>query len=188
MSQARSSAEITQLLFASKEGDEDAMDRLLNMIYGDLHRLASRQLAHEGADMTLSATALVNEAYLRLLSQTGGGWQDRQHFFRLIAQAMRRIAVDHARRRLAKKRGGDLQRVDTDTEQLGDDDRAAMVLELEDALDTLREEDERLVQIVECRFFAGLTEVETADALGCSRRTVQRDWDRARERLQALLS
>jgi RNA polymerase sigma factor (TIGR02999 family) len=101
---------------------------------------------------------------------------------------MRRIAVDHARRRLAKKRGGDQQRVDTDTEQLGDDDRAVMVLELEEALETLREEDERLVQIVECRFFAGLTEIETADALGCSRRTVQRDWERARERLQKLLS
>jgi len=175
----RSGAEITQLLFASSEGDEDATEHLLNLLYGDLHRLARRQLAGEGAEMTLTATALVNEAYLRLLTQTGGAWTDRQHFFRLIARAMRRIAVDHARKRLAQKRGGEFQRVDTDTETLSGDDRASMLLELEDALETLRAEDERL--------FGGLTEDETADALDVSRRTVQRDWERARERLQDLL-
>ena len=180
--------DITQLLFDSRSGDEAAMSQLLEMIYADLHRLASRQLAGERADITLSATALVNEAYLRLLSQTGGGWNDRQHFFRLISRAMRRISVDHARRRLSQKRGGDQQRVDVSVDQLGQDDRIQMVLELEDALAQLGKVDERLVRLVECRFFAGLTEAETATTLGCSRRTVQRDWERARELLKDLLA
>ena len=164
------------------------MAQLLEMIYADLHRLASRQLAGESADMTLSATALVNEAYLRLLSQTGGGWNDRQHFFRLISRAMRRISIDHARRRLSQKRGGDQKRVDLEVNDLGQDDRILMVLELEQALSQLGEEDERLVRLVECRFFAGLTEAETAATLECSRRTVQRDWERAKERLKTLLA
>ena len=180
--------DITQLLFDSRSGDPAAMSQLLEMVYADLHRLASRQLAGEGAEMTLSATALVNEAYLRLLSQTGGSWNDRQHFFRLISRAMRRISVDHARRRLSKKRGGDQQRVDLDVGELGQEDRMKMVLEVEDALAQLGKADERLVRLIECRFFAGLTEAETATTLECSRRTVQRDWERAKVLLMDLLA
>ena len=181
-------SDITQLLLDSRDGDDAAMSQLLELVYADLHRLASRQLAGEGRDMTLSATALVNEAYLRLLSQTGGGWNDRQHFFRLISLAMRRISVDHARRRLAMKRGGDQQRVDLDVGELAQEDRMKMVLEVEDALVQLGKQDERLVRLVECRFFAGLTEAETATTLECSRRTVQRDWERAKSLLMKLLA
>ncbi len=184
----RSPQEITQLLCSSRAGDADAMAELLELVYADLRQLAARQLRRESPENTLSATALVHEAYLRLAGEAGPGFSDRQHFFRLIARAMRRIAIDHARRRLALKRGGGEHRTTWDDDKLGVDERAAMVVEIEQALERLRDGDPRLVQVVECRFFAGLSEAETAEALGCSRRTVQRDWEAARERLKRLLS
>ena len=183
----RPASEITQLLFASQDGDEQAMESLLGMVYADLRRLAARQLSGEQAEQTLSATALVHEAYLRLMTSADGQFNDRQHFFRLIARAMRRISIDRARERLAQKRGGDRHRTTWEDDKLSADDHAGLLLELDDAIETLRDEDPRLVDVVECRFYAGLTEAETAETLGCSRRTVQRDWDRARERLKSLL-
>lgn len=184
----RRSEEITQLLFDSQGGDAEAMEALLGMVYADLRRLAARQLSGEQAEQTLSATALVHEAYLRLMTSVDGQFNDRQHFFRLIARAMRRISIDRARERLALKRGGDRQRTTFEDDKLLVDDQASLLLELDEALERLRSEDERLVEVVECRFYAGLTEAETADTLGCSRRTVQRDWERARTRLQTLLA
>ncbi|MDJ0657370.1 MAG: ECF-type sigma factor [Xanthomonadales bacterium] len=184
----RPAEEITQLLFASRGGDAVAMEELLDLVYADLRSLASRQLRGEPGEHTLSATALVHEAYLRLMSATEGEFNDRQHFFRLIARAMRRISIDRARQRLAQKRGAGQHPGSLDEEHIPDDARASMLLELEDVLEKLRAEDERLVQIVECRFYAGLTEKETAEALDCSRRTVQREWERAKQRLKELLA
>ncbi len=184
----RPTAEITQLLFDSRGGDAQAMESLLGMVYADLRRLAGRQLHGERAEQTLSATALVHEAYLRLMNSVEGQFNDRQHFFRLIARAMRRICIDRARERLALKRQGPEHRTTWDDDKVNGQEQAGMLLELEDALDALREEDEHLVQLVECRFFAGLTEEETAQALGCSRRTVQRDWALAKRRLKDILS
>ena len=184
----RSPEEITQLLLSSREGDPRAMEELLELVYADLRQLAARQLRREGPENTLSATVLVHEAYLRLAGEVSGRFNDRQHFFRLIARAMRRIAIDHARRRLALKRGGDEQRTTWDDDKLRAGERAAMVVEMEEALEQLRESEPRLVQVVECRFYAGLTEAETAAAMDCSRRTVQRDWEQAREKLKSLLA
>ncbi len=183
----RPTAEITQLLFASRGGDAEAMEALLGMVYADLRRLAGRQLRGERSEQTLSATALVHEAYLRLMNSAEGDFNDRQHFFRLIARAMRRICVDRARERLALKRQGSEHRTTWDDDKLSGEEQAGMLLELEDALEVLRAENESLVQLVECRFFAGLTEDETAEALGCSRSTVQRDWTRAKKLLKEIL-
>lgn len=180
--------EITQLLQLSADGDAAAMDDLLELVYEDLHRLAARQLASEQPGVTLSATMLVNEAYLKLRTQTGSHWNDRQHFFRLVSQSIRNIAVDHARQRLAQKRGSGEKPLLLNEDQQPSDERAGMILEMDDALETLRETEPDLVLLIECRFYAGLTEVETAEALGISRRTVQRQWLDARERLKDLLS
>ncbi|MEM9533087.1 MAG: ECF-type sigma factor [Pseudomonadota bacterium] len=184
---SRPAAEITQLLVNSRGGDADAMESLLDLVYADLRRLAARQLRGEQAEQTLSATALVHEAYLRLMQSVEGEFSDRQHFFRLIARAMRRICIDRARERLAAKRQGPEHRTEWNDDHISPDEQAGMLLELEEALESLRAEDEQLVQLVECRFFAGLTEEETAEALGCSRRTVQRGWTRAKDRLKAIL-
>ncbi len=184
----RPTAEITQLLFASRGGDADAMESLLGMVYADLRRLAGRQLRGERGEQTLSATALVHEAYIRLMNSAEGEFNDRQHFFRLIARAMRRICIDRARERVALKRQGPDHRTTWDDDKLSGQQQAGMLLELEDALEALRGQDENLVRLVECRFFAGLTEEETAQALGCSRRTVQRDWAEAKTRLKQILT
>ncbi len=176
------------MLLASADGDAGAREQALNLIYGDLRRLAHRQLGARGHQQTLSATALVHEAYLKLMERTGAQWNDREHFFRMIAQAMRRVAVDYARYKLADKRGGGETPVDVDSTDLPDRDRATLILELEDVMQQLSEVEPRLLDVVECRFFAGLSEQETADALGTSRRTVQRDWLRARQLLKELLN
>ena len=184
----RKPEEITQLLQSSASGDAAAMDELLSLVYDDLHRLAARQIASENPGQTLSATMLVNEAYLKLKQQSGAHWNDRQHFFRLVAQAIRNIAVDHARKRLAEKRGSGEKPIELNEDLHPGERKAAMIVEMEDALAELRELEPDLVTMIECRFYAGLTEVETAEALGVSRRTVQRQWEMARERLKALLS
>ena len=181
----RDEREIEAALAVLRRGAPEAMDRLLPLVYGDLRRMAHRQLAAEPSGHTLSTTALVHEAYLRLAEQTRAEWTDRGHFFAVAARVMRRVLVDYARRHRAERRGGaEQQRV-----ALEDADgagalvaaaRADELLALDEAMARLAQLDERLCRVVECRFFAGLSEGETAEALGVSQRTVSRDWTTAR--------
>jgi RNA polymerase sigma factor (TIGR02999 family) len=171
--------QITGLLIESRGGNPDALDRVFQLVYGELRRIASRQLRGERDDHTLSTTGLVHETYLRLASQSRVQWQDRAHFYRAAAGAMRRILVDYARRYLADRRGGGLRRVTLDEEATAAE-RGETLLALDEALKGLAALDQRLSQVVECRYFGGLTEEETADALGITARTVRRDWAKAR--------
>ena len=155
-------------------------DRLLPLVYDELRRSAHRQLGRERTGHTLSTTALVHEAYLRLVDQTRARWVDRAHFFAVAAGVMRRILVDYARRYRAAKRGGDAQRVDLDAAEVSLDQRSGMLIDLDEALGRLAELNPRLSQVVEYRFFGGMTEEETAEALGVTDRTVRRDWIKAK--------
>lgn len=152
-------------------------------MYDDLRRVAARQLRGASGAQTLTPTAVVNEAYLRLEAQMGSDWQDRHHFFAVAATAMRCILVDHARRRLAGKRNPDA-RPTLDLEGAAADEWAVTMIALDDALARLARIDERMHRVVECRFFGGLTEEETAQTLGVASRTVHRDWLRARAWLE----
>jgi RNA polymerase sigma factor (TIGR02999 family) len=170
----------TDLLLRAHDGDTVAVSAIFPLIYDELRRLAHRQLQRESEGHTLSTTALVHEAYLRLIDQTRVEWQGRAHFMAIAATAMRRILIDRARRHLSDKRGGQLRRVPLETVDLGAEDRADVLLALDEALERLRALNERQARIVECRFFGGLTEEETAEALGVGLRTVKRDWAKAR--------
>jgi RNA polymerase sigma-70 factor, ECF subfamily len=161
-------------------GEQRPMDRLLPLVYDELRRVAHRQLGRERAGHTLSTTALVHEAYLRLVDRTRVEVADRGQFFAVASQAMRRILVDHARRRRAGKRAGAVRPLTLDEQLAGTEDDAGALVALDDALDRLAEIDPRLARVVECRYFAGLTEDETAEALGVTARTVRRDWVKAR--------
>ncbi|HKH48058.1 MAG TPA: sigma-70 family RNA polymerase sigma factor [Thermoanaerobaculia bacterium] len=177
--------EITGLLAAARQGDGDAASRLMALVYDELRVMARRQLRGRRPGQTLTTTALVHEVYLKLVDQDGVPWQDRSHFFSVAALAMRHILVDSARRRVAKKRGGEDVRIPLDELRLsgGEPDaeaRAVEVLAIDRALTSLAALNERLSQLVELRFFAGLTEEETAEAMGTSERTVRRDWRKAR--------
>jgi RNA polymerase sigma factor (TIGR02999 family) len=177
--------DITALLIAWRAGDEDALDQLFPRVYDELRQIAHRHLAREHEGHTLSTTALVHEAYLKLVDQTRAQWTDRAHFFAVAARVMRRILVDYARRHQAKKRGGPAAPLPLDDEALGNatlvaDERADMLLALDEALTRLAGIDERLSRVVECRFFGGLTEEETAHALSVTARTVRRDWVKAK--------
>lgn len=178
---------VTELLLQFRAGAPDALERLMPLVYDDLSRIAHRQLRLEPAGHTLSTAALVHEAYLRLVDQTRAQWADRAHFLGVAAQVMRRILVDHARRHHAARRGGpQLKRVPLDVLQaaeaveLGAGERADVLVALDDALDRLGRLEPRQARVVECRFFAGLTETETAEALGVTPRTIARDWVKAR--------
>ena len=171
--------DITQLLHAHEQGKAGAFDQLMGLVYEDLRRIARRQLRRRPGN-TLNTTGLVHEAYMKMVDQTRASFQDRSHFFAISAHAMRQILVDHARQRLAAKRGGGQPHTEIKDHQAAIDDQADRVLAVDEALGRLGELDERLVQLVECRFFAGYTEEETAEALNVSLRTVQRDWKRAR--------
>jgi RNA polymerase sigma factor (TIGR02999 family) len=173
-------ASITGTLLACRAGEPNALDRLYPLVYDELRRIAHGQLRRERTDHTLGTTALVHEAYLRLVDQTRVEWADRSHFFAVATQAMRRILVDYARRYRAEKRGGALERVSLSDEMLVADDRADTLIALDDALTRLTEIDARLTRVVECRFFAGLTEQETSQVLGVTVRTVKRDWAKAK--------
>jgi len=177
--------DITGLLLAWRAGDQTALDQLFPRVYDELRHIAHRRLGREREDHTLGTTALVNEAYLKLVDQTRVQWADRAHFFAVAARVMRRILVDYARRHQAKKRGGEVARVTFDDAAVANatlvaDERADMLLALDDALTQLAELDERLSRVVECRFFGGLTEEETAHALSVTARTVRRDWVKAK--------
>ncbi len=169
---------ITALLESHRRGDPDAFDRLIPLVYGDLRRIARRQLRHAGA--TLDTTGLVHEAYLKLVDRTGADWTGRAHFFAVAARAMRQVLIDYARERQALKRGGGLTPCTLDETSLAVDEQAGALIAIHEAMEGLKALDERLVRVVECRFFAGLSEEETAQALGMAIRTVQRDWMRAR--------
>lgn len=175
-------SEVTQLLARAGRGESDAVDTLFAIVYGELHRLAQIHLRGERAGHTLNATALVNEACIKLLGQTSAGsLSDRQHFFAVASRVMRQILLDHARARLAQKRGGGQRMLVTLGDEVGDDGRdAENLIALNDALTQLSENSERLGRLVELRYFAGLSDVEIASILGVSTRTVQRDWRTAR--------
>ena len=178
---------ITDALAALRGGETDAMDRLVPLVYEELARIAHRQLRLEVPGHTLSTTALVHEAYLRLVDQTRAQWADRAQFFGVAAHSMRRVLVDHARRHRAARRGG-VHRRDiplealeaSDAANLAAGDRADILVAMDEALDRLAALDARQARVVECRFFGGLTESETAEALGVTARTVARDWVKAR--------
>ena len=180
------SAEITTLLKAWSLGDAAALDRLTPLLYDELRRLAQRYMHHERDGHTLQATALANEAYLRLVDVKGVDWQDRGHFLAVSAQIMRRILVDAARTRASVKRGGDMERVDhstsVDFDQIpaAGSDRATQLCALDDALNSLSQMDPRRAHVIELRFFGGLTVEETAEVLKTSPQTVMRDWKVAR--------
>jgi RNA polymerase sigma factor (TIGR02999 family) len=178
---------ITSILREAREGRSDAIDRLFPLLYDELHRLALHQLRGQ-SDRTLNATALVNEAYLRMVDQTQAEFADRAHFFAYAARAMRGILVDYARRRGALKRGGGLAHVSLDERDIPVAEQAELLVALDDALTGLASLSERLSRIVEYRFFGGMTEQETATALGVSDRTVRRDWIKAKAWLYAELS
>ena len=172
--------EVTQLLLAWGGGDGDALDRLTPLVYEELHRLARRYMGREPSGHTLQATALVNEAYLRLIDHGRVRWENRAHFFGVAAQIMRHILVDFARSRRNLKRGGDLRRVSLDEALAVSGGRAADLVALDDALKALKAVDERKSRVVELRFFGGLSVEETAEVLKVSEETVMRDWRLAR--------
>jgi len=172
--------QLTELLRRAGAGDRAALDRAFPVVYEELRRIAHHHLGSEAAGHTLSTTALVHEAYLRLVNMSRANWQDRTHFVAVAATAMRRILVDHARRNHASKRGGGSIQIELDVEALVYPDRAELLVVLDDALTTLATLDARQARVVECRFFGGLSEQETADALGIGLRTVKRDWAKAK--------
>ena len=172
-----SDQDVTELLQAWNLGDEAALHRLVPVVYGELHRLASAYMARERPGHTLQTTALINEAYLRLADCQEIEWQDRNHFYAVSASMMRRILVDWARARQADKRGGGLQRVPLDDALLGSPDRNLDFVALDEALQALARIDERKSKVVELRFFGGLGVKETARALKVSPATVVRDWE-----------
>ena len=166
---------ITQLLAEWREGNQSALNELYPLVYDELHRLARRYMSRERKGHTLQTTALINEAYVRLVGQQNVVWANRSHFFAISAQIMRRILIDHARRHAYAKRGGGAQRVSID-EALGVEELGPNFVALDDALSALEAVDGRGCRIVEMRFFGGLSVEETAEALQVSARTVMRDW------------
>lgn len=176
--------DVTALLLAWGDGDQAALDRLMPIVYGELHRLAQRYMRREGNAGTLQATALVNEAYMRMVDVRRMRWQNRAHFFAVAATLMRRILVDAARSRLAKKRGDRGELVPIDESIALADAPIADVLAIDDALGRLSAVDPRKARVVELRFFGGLTVAETAEALHVSAETVMRDWKMAKSWLK----
>jgi RNA polymerase sigma factor (TIGR02999 family) len=166
----------------------ESLDQLMPVVYEHLRLIARRQLAMRERGATLSTTGLVHEAYLKLADQSRAAWSDRGHFFALASVAMRHVLVDRAKARLAQKRGGASYRVTLDDEQVPVEDQPETLLDLNEAVDRLAAQEPRLARVVECRFFGGLTEDETAEALGVTTRTVQRDWGKARMLLRRALS
>jgi RNA polymerase sigma factor (TIGR02999 family) len=180
-------ADITDLLDAARDGNRGALDQVLATLYQELHSMARRQLAGQHGH-TLDATALVHEAYLKLIGRNTAQFDDRAHFFAYAASAMRSVVVDYARQRLAQKRGGDLHRVTELPEELEGGLRLdEETLGLDTALTRLANVDERLAHVVELRYFAGLSELEIATLLKRSERSIRRDWQKARVFLLASL-
>lgn len=178
--------DITSLLLAHQQGDASALDRVWPLVYDHLRAIAGRQL-QRGAPVTLNATALVHEAYLRLADDTRLQWQNRAHFLAIAARCMRQVIVDAARTRRAAKRGGGRPFVELDPDTIAVDGQAELIVAIDEALESVASFNQRMARVAECRLFAGLTEEETAQALDLSLRTVQREWHRARAWLQQQL-
>lgn len=180
--------EVTLLLGEWSNGDDGALEKLFPLVQPELHRLAHHYMSRERAGHTLQTTAILNEAYLRLVDDTKPVWQGRSHFIAAAAQLMRRIMVDHARERQALKRGGGALRVTLDEAALVTETRSDELLALDEALEELAAQDPRKSQIVELRYFGGLTVEETAEFLKLSPRTVEREWTMAKAWLYRALS
>jgi len=172
--------DITQLLVDWGKGNKLALDGLMPLVYDELHRIASRYLRRERQGHTLQTTALINEAYLRIVDQNRVNWQSRAHFFGVAAQMMRRILVDHARSHLYAKRGGGAQKLTLDEAIATPQERDLDLVALDDALTALTQIDPQQSRIIELRFFGGLTIEETAEVIGISPATVKRDWNMAK--------
>jgi RNA polymerase sigma factor (TIGR02999 family) len=172
--------DVTQLLVDWSKGDQEALNNLTPLVYDELHRLASRYLRRERPNHTLQTTALVHEAYLRLVHEKNGNWQNRVQFFAVASRLMRHILVDYARGRNAAKRGGDYTKVSFDEQMIVSEAKSSDLMALDEALDSLAAIDPEQSRVVELRVFGGLTVEETAEALGVSPRTVKREWSMAR--------
>ena len=172
--------EVSQLLVEWRNGDQQALDRLMPLVYDELRRIAGRYMKRERPEHTLQTTALVNEAYLRMVDQNGVDWQNRAHFFAVAASVMRHLLVDHARARGRVRRGADPQQVSLDEAALISEQKGEEMLALDEALTKLGEIDPRKVKIVELRYFSGLSAKDTADALNVSEITVKREWLKAK--------
>ena len=173
-------SEITEILHRVAQGDQRAVEQLTPLVYQQLRRIAQNQLSQENDARRWDATELVHEAYLRLIGAVPISWQDRAHFFATAAQAMRRVLIDHARQQKSLKRGGQIAHVDIPLDTLGTLASDVDLLALDEALNNLKELNERQAKLVELRFFGGLSENEAASLLGVSRRTVAADWAMAR--------
>lgn len=182
------SEDVTQLLIAWGEGDESARDQLMPLVYEELHRLAHKHIRKERPGHTLQTSALVNEAFVRLVNQKEVHWQNRAHFFAIAAQMMRRILVDYARSRSYAKRGGHARQVTLNEDLALSDQRSADVVALDEALGELANIDERKCKVVELRFFGGLSIEETAEVLAVSPGTVMRDWTLAKAWLKRAMT
>lgn len=177
---SKGASDVTGLLLRAGAGDRQALERVLPLIYGELRRVAQRQLRREREGHTLGVSGLVNEAYLKLIDQARIDWRSREHFFSVAARAMRQVLIDYARRRKAGKREGERRRTTLEAKEIGFDAPLEDLLALDEALERMDKFDSRLRQIVEYRFFCGLTNEETAELLAVTPRTVQRDWIKAR--------
>src|SRR5437016_3664410 len=184
----RSTHEVTQLLIEWSNGDKAALDKLMPLIYDELRRLAHHYMSREHSGHTLQTTAVVNEAYLRLINRKGVHWQNRAHFFAIAAQLMRSILVDHARSHAYAKRGGGARKIALDDAMVISQQRAAEVVALDDALKRLAEIDPLQSRLVEMKFFGGLTIEETGEVLGLSPATIKREWSTAKAWLYHELS
>ncbi|MGK7369624.1 MAG: ECF-type sigma factor [Candidatus Halalkalibacterium sp. M3_1C_030] len=175
----KNSSEITQILQKTREGSGEAYRKLFPLIYGKLKEIAGIRVSKEYKRVTLSKTGLIHEAYLRLVHIDEIEWQDRAHFFAMASQCMRRILIDHARKKRAEKRGGNKHLL-TYYDGLVVEEEVQMMVDLDDALRKLGQLNERLVKVVECLYFGEMTIADTAEALGISASTVKRDWAKAR--------
>ncbi len=184
---AQPPGEVSQLLVAWNKGDRAALNRLMPLVYEELRRMARRHMGHQQPGGTLQTTALINEAYVRLVGQPAKKWQNRSHFFAVGAQAMRHILVDYARSRQSVKRGGGVRPVSLDQAMFATDERAAELVAVDEALTELATLHSRQSRVVEYRFFGGLTVEETAEVLQVSPETVMRDWRMAKAWLHRAL-
>lgn len=179
---------ITDLLLLHRNGDESASEQLLSLAYDELHRMAHRQLQYRRPGQTLNTTGLVHEAYLKLFDKSESNFNDRVHFFALSARAMRQILVDYARKVHAEKRGGKAHRTDLHPSMISTEDSKVEILDMDEALKKLQELSPRMAQIVELRFFGGMSIEEIAAVLDLSSRTVDRDWLKAKSFLYLVLA
>ena len=184
----RTTHEVTQLLVAWGDGDQSALDKLIPLVYDELHRMAHRYMAQERPEHTLQTSAIVNEAYVRLIDQKNVRWQNRAQFFGIAAASMRRILVDYARRRNRAKRGAGAFHISLDGAAILSNERASEMVAIDEALENLAAVDPRKSQVVELRFFGGLSIEETAEVLQVSPGTVMRDWTLAKAWLRQEIS